>query len=466
MRSYRESFALGSGRGGLSQQELLRRMRAVDGGYEGRFSHTTVSRWETGGTRPNVERLRVFGIALNLSEAEVAGLILLAGLAPDFESATQALASGSVPVKQVESSGVESDGVESGEFDRETLPAGYRRVRALVRGPMAEARFLFLRVLLLGLAFTAFGYLLSLPGWDGSLHTVPFAGFAMALVLGQGFLFPERQAGLREFFWVSIFIVLTTPLIQFAPLGLDHYNFHVIDEVRGTWVPSLLALLVNLLLASGAGFLFHVLQRWQYRGGGDGLLRAQRVVLPPSALVFVTVAVITNSSVSIQLAFVMSVIAMVFTALLVLRDPGVTFSERDRRVLFPVVVATAMLCGTLGLAVIVAIYVSPNLPMVLPDHSLLGSWEINFEELGITREEALDRLNVGYMWHAMCLFAYMAFVVGGSLIVAVYRMGDGGDPEEAPVSSGRTARASRRGSSVSGGDIVGRVGGGLLSIGD
>ena len=471
MRSYRESFALGGGRRGLSQEELLRRMRTVDDGYEGRFSHTTVSRWETGGTRPNVERLRVFGIALNLSETEVAGLVLLAGLAPDFGSATQALASGSVPVRQVESSGVESDGVEpgtveSGRFDREILPAGYRRVRSLVGGPVAEARILFLRVLLLGLAFTAFGYLLSLPGWDVSLHTVPFAVFAMALVLGQGFLFPDREAGLREFFWVSIFIVLTTPLIQFAPLGLDHYNFHVIDEVRGTWVPSLLALLVNLLLASGAGFLFHVLQRWQYQGGGGGLLRAQRVVLPPSALVFVTVAVITNSSVSIQLAFVMSVIAMVFTALLVLRDPNVTFSERDRRVLFPVVVATAMLCGTLGMAVIMAIYVSPNLPMVLPDHSLLGSWEINFEELGITREEALDRLNVGYMWHAMCLFAYMAFVVGGSLIVAVYRMGDGGDPEEAPVSSGRTARASRRGSSVSGGDKVGRVGGGLLSIGD
>ena len=85
--------------------------------------------------------------------------------------------------------------------------------------------------------------------------------------------------------------------------------------------------------------------------------------------------------------------------------------------------------------------------MVLPDHSLLGSWEIDFGELGITREQALDRLNVGYMWHAMSLFAYMAFVVGGSLIVAVYRMGGGGDPDVAPASSGPPARAPRRGSS-------------------
>ena len=106
-----------------------------------------------------------------------------------------------------------------------------------------------------------------------------------------------------------------------------------------------------------------------------------------------------------------------------------------------------MLCGTLGLAVIVAIYVSPNLPMVLPDHSLLGSWEIDFGELGMTRERALDRLNVGYMWHAMSLFAYMAFVVGGSLIVAVYRMGEGGDPDVATASPAQTAGASRRDSS-------------------
>ena len=456
MRSYRESFALGTGRRGLSQAELLRRMGEVDDVYETRYSHGTVSRWESGSTRPSVDRLRVFGMALNLSETEVAGLILLAGLAPDFPGAALALSSGSDPVRQPESPGVVPgvvlEGVELGDPDRDSLLAGSvggRRRRGLMPSLSAEVRLFFLRVLLLGVALTACGYVLSLAGWDGSLQTVPFAGFAVALVLGQGFLFPERQAGLREFFWVSIFFVLTTPLFQFAPLGLDHYNFHVIDGLGGTWVPCLLALLANLVLASGAGVLFHLLHRWQYVGGetGSALRRALWVTLPPLVVVYGVAVVITNASVSIQLAFLVPVIATVFTALLVLRDPEVTFSERDRRILFPVVAATAMLCGTLGLVVIVAIYVSPDLPMVLPDHNLLGSWEIDFGELGVTRDEALDRLNVGYMWHAMSLFAYMAFVVGGSLIVAVYRMGDGGDPDVAPASSGPTARAPRRGSS-------------------
>ena len=62
-------------------------MGDVDPEYSQRYSHATVSRWESGLTRPTVERLRTFGKALNLSEYEVAGLLLLTRLAPDFEAA-------------------------------------------------------------------------------------------------------------------------------------------------------------------------------------------------------------------------------------------------------------------------------------------------------------------------------------------------------------------------------------------
>ena len=87
MRSYRESFAQGAGRRGLTQEALLERMGSVDSDYAERYSHATVSRWESGGTRPTLQRLKVFGQALRLSKTEVAGLVLLAGLAPDFPTA-------------------------------------------------------------------------------------------------------------------------------------------------------------------------------------------------------------------------------------------------------------------------------------------------------------------------------------------------------------------------------------------
>ena len=82
MRAYRESFPREDGRHGITQGELLRRMAAVDKRYDLRSSHGTVSRWESGKTTPTVQRLVVFGKALNLTESEVQGLILIAGLDP------------------------------------------------------------------------------------------------------------------------------------------------------------------------------------------------------------------------------------------------------------------------------------------------------------------------------------------------------------------------------------------------
>ncbi len=249
--------------------------------------------------------------------------------------------------------------------------------------------------------------------------------FALGIVLAQGFLLPDRDAGLREFFWVSLFFLLTTPLLQFGPIYMDHYNFHAIGSLAGTQIPYVLALLVNLVIASAAGLAFQLLWRWQYSGerrSSSALTRAASVALPPVLAVYAAVVVITNISVSIQLAVLLPVLAAVFTGLLVLRDPAVNPDERDRLFLLWTVMAVAIVSTTVGMVVIMAIYLSPDMPSVLPDHNLLRSWEIDFARLGFTREEALDRLNLGYVWHAIWVFAYMVFVVGGSLIISIYRI--------------------------------------------
>ena len=46
------------------------------------------------------------------------------------------------------------------------------------------------------------------------------------------------------------------------------------------------------------------------------------------------------------------------------------------------------------------IYLSPDLPSIQPDHRL-RSGEIEFAELGLTREETPDRLNLRYLRHAI-----------------------------------------------------------------
>ena len=150
---------------------------------------------------------------------------------------------------------------------------------------------------------------------------------------------------------------------------------------------------------------------------------------------------------SIQLSVVIPVVALIVVILLIVRDPEVSFTERDQRILFPSVVAVGIVSTALGVLLVVGIYLSLDLPSVLPDHNLISSWQINFDELGYSRAEALEQVNLGYMWHAMALMGYMMFVLGGSLFVAVYRIGGGGDPLAAD--SAATVSAGARGGRLS-----------------
>ncbi len=419
MRSYREAFLREDGRRGLTQEELLQRMAATDQVYSVRYSHATVSRWESGRTRPDVQRLRVFGQALDLSPTEVAGLILLAGLAPDFESASS-----------------ESDGHLHGkmQWDGEAGqmgPDSATHVPPVQRGAvLVDIGNLFaFRLMPLGLLIVGLGFALSTMNWETALMPVVYVGVAMGLVLSQGFLFPNQTIPFRELFWVSIFFLLSTPLFEFAPIQMDHYNFYAIGDFAGTSTPYILALLVNLVLAGTAGAMFHSLWRWQYgssREKKEAFRRAAWVAIAPVLFVFGVAVVVTNLAVTIQLAVLFAALSAVFASLLLIRDPSLSPGDRDQRVLFPTVVAVALVTGAAGLFTILFVYASPNLPSVLPDHNLLASWEIDFDELGYSKEEALQRLNLGYLWHAMCLFVYMLFVVGGRLIVAIYRIGGDG----------------------------------------
>ena len=421
MRAYRESFASERGRRGLTQEELLRLMGSVDGDYAQRYSHATVSRWESGATRPTLQRLQVFGKALQLSTSEVAGLILLAGLALNFHAASEQVeAEVYYEIGDDQESVIVSADASSAEFQASGARA------AAISVAQGAIRFGVFRCLTLGLCIVGVGYGLSLAGWNSNWMHFVYVIVITALVLAQGFFLPDRNNGLREFFWISIFFFLTTPFLQYAPLHLDHYNFSLITNMYTSHLPYMLGLLVNLALAGGAGLIYQILWKWQYAsdmGASNPLRRAAWVVLPPVVIVYALVVVICNISVSIQLAFLMPVIAVVFTILLVLRDHQINLSERDRRSFLSSTVVIATVTSALGIIAIVAIYVSPDVPMALPNHNLLHSWEIDFTILGFSQTEVSERLNLGYMWHAMCVFAYLLVVVGSNIFVAIYRSG-------------------------------------------
>ena len=269
------------------------------------------------------------------------------------------------------------------------------------------------------------GHSLSLLDWNASWVPALYFCIVTGIVLAHALLFSDKDAGLREFFWVSLFFMTSAPLLQFAPIQMDHYSLYRIGDFAGTHLPFMFALLINLALAATAGLMFHLLGTKllpTYAETITPLRRAMATVLPPLGTVYVVVIVISNFSIWIQFAVMVPAVAAAFTIMVALRDPSIEYSSKDRQFLLFTIAAAAIVSSALAIFTIMFIYVSPDLPQVLPDHNLLRSWEIDFNQFGITEQEALMLLNLGYVWHATFAFAYLGFIVGGNLLVAIYRM--------------------------------------------
>ena len=432
MRAYRESFTQADGRKGLTQEELLGRMADVDGQYGERYSHSTVSRWESGATRPTKQRLVAFGKALQLSSVEVEGLITLAGL--DGGDRSGMLHRGSLP---------DGSDVGIGDGSKDALANlgvtdSHTADRLVASSNLSDAiRFCLSRFLLPGLCVAGGGYLLSSLGWTADWILTFFIAIVMGLVLTQGFLRMRKGDQLREFFFVSLFFLLSTPLLQMPLIRMDNYGFYTISDFAGTPIPCLLALMVNLTLALIAGLMFDLLWKWQYSGNVGERKAPQRaawVALLPLVFVYCCVMVISNVGSWLHLTVVLPVLGVVFITLLVLRDPVITPRERDLRFLLWAVVTAIIVLSALGGAAILTLYMAPS-SLPEPDHNLLYSWDIDFAALGYTQDELTERLHLGFIWVALSNFVYVVVVIGGNLIVAIYRRGDGNGPQPAVIIS-------------------------------
>ena len=83
-----------------------------------------------------------------------------------------------------------------------------------------------------------------------------------------------------------------------------------------------------------------------------------------------------------------------------------------------------IMAATFGSTVVVVVYGSPDAPMPLPDHNLQGSWDIDFDRLGCTGEQVLERLEIGLNLAQHVRVVYLVTVVAGSILTAVCRLAD------------------------------------------
>lgn len=416
MKAYREAFPTEKGSRGLTQEELLRRMATVDSQFADRSSHTMVSRWESGVTRPNQKRLEVFGEALNLSSAEVDGLMTLAGFRPNNGSPPEQTRAN---VEPASSRKIQPEPPSS----QSESPPPLSIIASL--GMIEALRFGVVSCILPGLCIVASGYLLSAAGLMDPWIPIVYIVSIMGSMLVYRFLRMRGPHSLREFLAISLFFLLSVQLLPSALTRMDIYGFYALGQFAGKPLPFMLALMVNLMISSAAELLFHMLWNWQYgsgRGSPDPLRRAVIVVGPPVGLTYLCVLILSNIGVWTEFGIQLAALSGVFVVLLLLRDPEVEIPERDRRFFLYSAVAVAIATAAIGAVAMLAIYLAPGLPAILPDHNLLYSWEIDFDALGYPAEEALDRLNVGYLWQNMCIYVYMVLVVGGSLIADLCRL--------------------------------------------
>lgn len=450
MRAYREAFPLPGGKRGLTQANLLQRMSAVNSRYGERYSHVTVSRWESGTTLPTTERLRDFGMALNLTPTEVEGLMIVAGFRGGADSDPASSSDGWADdgfdvVATMRQRPGQEPADEMAVFSRSTPSDDDANSASLIPDAGSIIRYLSYKCVLTGVAIAAVGYALAAFGWDNAWMPVVYVAAIMCLVASQGMLHRRRPHDLGEFYSTTVFFLLSTFLLQSAFIRMDPYGFYVVGDYAGTHIPYLLALEANLALASIAGLAFHLIRQWQYSGDqsrSNALRRAVAVTLPPTLFAYAAVVVFSNIALWIQLVIVLPALAGVFMVLLVLRDPAVRPSARDRRFALGTAVAFVTVMGALGAGVVATMYLSPNTPSVFPDHNWWTSWEIDFTRLGYAPEEALERLNRGYLWHGLATFFYLIAVVGGVLISSLYRIGKG-DAARAVQDAGSTNRPYR-----------------------
>ena len=440
MQAYRRSHVVEGSRRGLSQEGLLELMGLVDPKYLERYDRSTVSRWESGEILPNAERLWVFGEALDLSAAEIDGLVSLAGLGWDETSLRSSEVKMAVAPDHAGRASAESPRKVDASSDRDEESPYTRYIM----------RYALSRFLLPAMCVGAAGYLLAVFGWNSTMALGACAVVAMCFVAGRSLIRYRGEGALHELFFATVFFMLSTALIHTPLTNLDPYGFYAIGNYVGTSVPFMLTLMVNLLVATTASLVFDFLWRWQYassHGEKSPYNRAAWIVLPPVGLTYLVQLMFSDVGAWIAGLAVFTVVAGVFIAMVVLRDEEVSVGELDRKILLWAAVMVTIVISGLGVVAALVTYAQPNLVSVT-ERGLFYSWSLDFGYLGYPEAELVDRFRVGVLWISIVSIIYMVVVLGGSLIVTIYHLdaGDSASLAGAAVATGDGVQVRRRSS--------------------
>ena len=405
IRSYRDDRVHKGSR--LTQEGLVELMAEINPHYAG-FDHANISRWENGRSMPARAALVVVMRALRLPDAEMDGILNLAGYEP-------------LP-KRAETLGE----IEPRYAPPEYAPDVHWLLRALTWAPSSDVKALAKDALRRAappvIYAAAVGWALNALGMDGTLVLVAYAAIALAIVGGGAILTRRRADAVSELFFATLFFILNVSLPLFAITRMDHFGFYALIPWSGSSYFLPLALTAHLALALAASVMFDVLRVRMYSRAGHGraLARALGTSLPPCLFAFFSMLAFVNESGWVFYLVALGVSGGGFTAILALRDDRVELSGREAKAALIAVAAAIILLCAVGAAGATAAYLSPS-PAALPDRNLFAAWEIDWERLGYPPEEFMERQRVGTLIMSISAIAYLAAALGGFLLADARR---------------------------------------------
>ena len=382
-------------------------MAEINPHYAG-FDHANISRWENGRSMPARAALVVVMRALKLPDAEMDGILNLAGYEPLAE--------------RVETLGEPSPRYAPPEY----APDVHWLLGALTWATSSDAKALAKDALRRAappvIYAAAVGWALNALGMDGTLVLVAYAAIALAIVGGGAVLRRRRADAVSELFFATLFFILNASLLSFAITRMDHFGFYALIPWSGSSYFMPLALTAHLALALAASVIFDVLRVRMYsrKGPVRAFARALGTALPPCLFAFFNMLLFVNEGGWVFYLVTLGVSVGAFTAILAFRDDRVELSDWEAKAALAALLAVIIILCAVGSAGTIAAYLSPS-PTALPDRNLFTSWEINWERLGYPPDEFMERQRVGTLIMSISAIAYLATALGGFLLAEVRR---------------------------------------------
>ena len=216
-------------------------------------------------------------------------------------------------------------------------------------------------------------------------------------------------------FGISLLLLQCSMLLGGFVTGLDPFGLQRwLPHLAGTATLIVLAFAIFVFISIVATLLFFLLRN--RKGGARHVYpRAVWQVFPPLVLAYTPLLVFASIGSAVFNLGVFAVYGGMFTAIVAFRDAEFGFPSWKIRSLVNLVLASVLITATAYTAVVSIAYLAPNPIFGVHESLFLDSWMIEFDSLGYTEDELIERIRLGgLMSHiaaGMCLSGVAAYLL-------------------------------------------------------